>query len=128
MEFSILTLIDITETGSHRGPDKLAVSQQANFNTLIQVIGLRVNPMPKRVNTHEKNIDKLGFGSKYKGKQKYWEFVFEIDYGETSVEILEDDFHLVPFIKELENTANFEPAVFDTKSEERKNIVFEKLY
>jgi len=129
MEFELHTLVDITESGSHRGPDKLAVSQQANYNTLIQVIGLRANPTPKKVIKTETNIvnDKLGFGSAYKGTQTYWIFKFEIDYGSTSVDELVEDFDLVPFIQSLTESVVFDTAIFNTKDKKYKNIVFKKL-
>ena len=44
MRFIIHTLVDITETGSRRGEDPKQYRQQQNFLTVMQTIGLRVNP------------------------------------------------------------------------------------
>ena len=46
MNFEIATLIDITQTGQtkFRSEDRTAINQQANWNTFLQVIGLRANP------------------------------------------------------------------------------------
>ena len=42
--YKIITLVDITRTNPDRSErDQLKVSQQANFNSLIQAIGLRSN-------------------------------------------------------------------------------------
>ena len=127
MRFKLYTLVDITETGQHRGPDKLATSQQANFNTLIQVIGLRANPTPLSVKQQNGSIANLNFGSNYKGKQTYWEFEFEIDYGETTIELLQEDFQLVPIILGLNETSEINIAVFETKDSKTCNITFEKI-
>ncbi len=46
MNFEIATLIDITQTNQtkFRSEDRQAINQQANWNTFLQVIGLRSNP------------------------------------------------------------------------------------
>ena len=44
MIFRLQTLIDITETGTRRqSQDKFAYKQEANFQTVLQTIGMRVN-------------------------------------------------------------------------------------
>ena len=125
MDLKLYTLVDITETGMHRGPDRNAVRQQANFNSVIQSIGIRANVTPQGVKKHNGFISKLNFGSAYKGKQNYWEFMFTIEYGETSLEMLKDDFNLVPVLDDLEETVALEPAIFITKNDETRNIYFE---
>ena len=124
MEFKITTLVDITNSGERRGPDRIAVGQQSNWDTLIQVIGLRANPTPKSVNKKEGSITKL-FGTEFKGKHTYWEFIFEIEYGSTSVESLIDDFNLVPIVLELTETAKIIPSAFQTKNNKLTNIIFQ---
>ena len=125
MEFKLYTLVDITETGLHRGPDRDAVRQQANFNSIIQSIGMRANVNPQGVKQHNGSVSKLNFGSNYKGKQNYWEFTFAIDYGATSIEMLESDFNLVPVLDQLQETIELNPAIFITKNDETRNIYFE---
>lgn len=124
MEFRILTLIDITETGQHRGPDKKLVGQQSNYNSLVQTIGLRANPTPKGTIQHEGKVDSLGFGSNFKGKHKYWEFLFDIEYGDISLDHMQEDFNLIPIVSGLDETAKIDIPVFDTKNEKTKNVVF----
>jgi len=124
MKITLYTLIDITESGQRRGADKVAVGQQSNYDTLIQVIGLRSNLEPNSIIQHKDNISKLGFGTKYKGVQNYWEFVFEVPDGATSNKFLENDFDLVPIITSLTETAKINISVFKTKDDAERNIVF----
>ena len=125
MNFEILTLVDITETKQHRGPDKLAVSQQANFNTVIQTIGLRVNPVPIRVESVLCNIDTLGFGTSYKGEHNCWKFLFANEYQDgLNLEMMQQDFHLVPIIAGLTETVEINTLVFDTHNKKEQNIIF----
>ena len=58
-QFMIQTLIDITETGLHRGADKVKVNQQQNFNTAVNTIGLRLNCHPVKVICEKQNIAKI---------------------------------------------------------------------
>jgi len=124
MKFKIFTLIDITESGQRRGPDKLAIGQQSNWDTLIQVIGLRANPTPVRTKQYTGSITDIGFGSKYSGEQTYWTFTFTIDYGETSADNLIEDFNLVPIITGLSETVDIDINVFKTKDDKERNIIF----
>lgn len=124
MNYRLLTLIDITETGEHHGPDNKAMSQQANYNTLIQVLGLRANPTPhKTVSHHTDTMKGLGFGTKYKGKQRYWECEFEIEYGAVPVEDLLADFDLVPVITGLDETVKLDVPIFSSYDSQTKNII-----
>ena len=127
MDFKLYTLVDITETGTHRGPDRIAVKQQANFNSVIQTVGMRANLVPQGVKQHSSSLSKLNFGSEYKGKHNYWEFSFSIDYGATSIEMLQEDFNLVPILNQLQETITIDPAIFVTKNNETCNIYFELL-
>ena len=127
MEFKLYTLVDITETGVHRGNDRHAVRQQANYNSVIQTIGMRANCNPVGIKKLEGSVSKLKFGSKFKNKQTYWEFTFTIDYGATTVEMLQDDFNLVPVLTELDESVTIEPAIFSTKDSDICNIFFESI-
>ena len=127
MDFRIITLIDVTETGEHRGPNKHAIGQQANYDTLIQVVGLRANPTPIKTVEKEDDISNLGFGTNYKGVQKFWEHTFKIEYGLTTVDNLIQDFHLIPIVTGLNETIEINIKVIDTQGKETKNTIFEKL-
>jgi len=126
MKFKVLTLADITKTDARRGEDNVAWRQQQNYNTFIGTLGLRVNPI---VNSSPKSRDvtlgNLGFGKKYKGKHRLWEFSFETEYeGGLTIEMLEQDFDLIPIINNLEETINIEPSTFRPTDEDLKNIIF----
>ena len=126
MKFKVLTLADITRTDARRGEDSTAWRQQQNYNTFIGTLGLRVNPI---VNTKPKSttvaVGNLGFGKNYKGKHRLWEFNFETEYeGGLTIEMLEQDFDLIPIVNGLEETATIDPSAFRTRDEELKNIIF----
>ena len=126
MKFKIDTLIDITETNVRRQDnDKFAYKQQANFQTLLQTIGLRCNiNYDKSPTFDELNIAKLLFSDKYIGKQKMWTFCFEVEYQEAlNIDMLNKDFDLIPIITGLEETINLNKALFRTTDKER-NILF----
>ena len=121
MHFIIKTLVDITETNARRG-DGDAYKQQQNFMSVLQTIGIRANPSNIRVTCEEEST--ADFGSKFKGKQSVWTMRFEIEYGGTSVDMLIEDFDLVPFIDNLQETTQFDKAIFFTKDTKNKNIIF----
>jgi len=127
MNFKLYTLVDITETGERKGPNKLAVGQQTNWDTIIQVIGLRANPEPVSLHVEEASIKDLQFGKAYKGKQKYWVFEFSIPEGSTSISALQSDFDLVPYISDLTETSTIDIHAFLTKDPNNCNIFFELI-
>ena len=126
MKFRLQALVDITETGARRqDADKFAYKQEANFQTVLQTIGLRANlSYDKNPQNEELTIGKLGFGDKYKGKQQVWTFEFEIESeGALDINTLNEDFNLVPVILELNETAKIEQALFRTVNGDT-NITF----
>jgi len=127
MRFIIHTVVDITETNARRGQaDKLSLDQQANYNTLIQTIGLRVNADPIELSESIKDVGKLTFGDAIKGKQRVWTFEFNNPFeGALSEDSLNDDFDLVPVITNLNETANIHNSIFCTKNPNDSNIIFE---
>ena len=127
MRFKLYTLVDITETGARRGEDPKLHRQQQNYLTVMQTIGLRVNPTyVKSPQVIEDIPSKYNLGSKYKNKQSIWEYVFDIDYdGALDIDTLQNDFDLIPIITDLDETAKFENAHFITKKSDVCNIFFE---
>ena len=126
MKFELYTLVDITRTDARRGEDPVAYKKQQNYLTVINTIGLRANPtinkMPQIV-AHYPN-----FGSAYKGEQKVWKLVFDIEYEEaTNIELMKIDFDLIPFISGLDETAEFADPVFRTTDDKLKNIIFIRI-
>jgi len=115
--YKITTLIDITRTNPSRAEtDVLKIAQQANFNSLIQAIGLRANPTwlsdPKKIEGR--------LPEPFDGKGAYWVWEFESEREDVflkdnnPVELLIDDLHGVPVIAGLTNSVNIDPAVFTT--------------
>ena len=128
MLFKLTTVVDITQTNARRGEDKKKENQQANFNTMFQTIGLRVNVEPLGCTQSVIDVDKLEykFGSAIKGKQRVWTFEFENTYeGALTLDMMIDDFDLVPVIVNLEETAANTNNIFSTKHVTDKNILFE---
>ena len=68
------TLIDITETGARRSDEFIAFGQQSNYNTVIQTIGLRANPLPKNLEKITVDIQNYSFGESitYGTSFGYW--------------------------------------------------------
>jgi len=124
--FSVMTLVDITETRQYRKePDReLERQQQQNFVMLLQTIGMRVNPIYDQAPILRKlEATSYPFGSKYSGIHNVWTFTFNIEYDGGFTDefgneygLLEKDLHLIPIVPELTETAELIPAVFDTKS------------
>tara|TARA_B110000858_G_scaffold13498_1_gene13689 strand:+ start:147 stop:539 length:393 start_codon:yes stop_codon:yes gene_type:complete len=128
MKFKLTTIIDITQTLARRGDNKKLVNQQANYNTMIQTIGLRVNINPNSCKVEVANIKGLGFGDTFKGKHRYWEFTFDVEAEDAlTLDMLVTDFDLVPVITNLDETTLFGTKVFRTKQPNDTNIVFEMI-
>ena len=129
MNFEIATLIDITQTNQtkFRSEDRQAINQQANWNTFLQVIGLRSNPYFDSAPSCNEGIDRSNseFGSDYTGKQKVWYFKFSIEQeGALSVDFLKDDFDLVPVIAGLTESIKINNNAFRCKDDATRNIIF----
>jgi len=127
MRFRLYTLVDITETRARRGDDPKAARQQQNFLTVLQTIGLRVNPTynrSPRITTD--SPAKFGLGKDYKNKQRVWQFDFEIEYESAlDLDLLNSDFNLIPIIDQLDETVQFDNSVFLTQNPHKSNIKFE---
>lgn len=127
MRFRLYTLVDITETNARRvSSNNKEFQQQQNFLTVLQTIGLRVNPTYVSAPAVIKEIpNKLGLGKEYKTKQNVWEFIFDIDYESAlDIETLDNDFNLIPFISGLDETIKFENDVFLPQNQAKNNIIF----
>ena len=127
MRFILHTLVDITETHARRGEDPKQYRQQQNFLTVMQTIGMRVNPTYVSSPVVFKEVpSKLGLGTSYKTKQNVWTYKFDIEYeGALDIKTLVNDFDLIPIITDLDETAKFENAHFLTKNTALTNISFE---
>ena len=118
--YEIITLVDITRHNITRSEtDKLKIGQQANFNSLIQAIGLRAN-----IGWHSQPAMKNGsLPAPFKGKATYWIWIFETEREDEflkdndPVGFLTADLHGVPIIDNLLNSADIYPAAFQTSGE-----------
>lgn len=128
MKFRMHTLVDITQTQSRRHEDTLRYSQQQNFLTVIQVIGLRANPQILSENNSLQDISSIGFGSKFKGKKQLWTLDFAFESEDVhSVEFLKLDFDLVPVITGLEESAKIPKPTFLAHDSAEANVVFTQI-
>lgn len=127
--YKIISLVDITRSGASRyDTDKIKISQQSNFNSLVQAIGIRANI--------EWDLDPKvcdgRFPDPIEGAGTYWtwEFVTERNQvflkDEDPVYLLKEDIHGVPVINGLNNTVDIIPSVFQIKGD-RQNIWISKI-
>ena len=146
-EFRIHTLVDITDNGNLKREfpfktsgnevvhDKhtlaIARHQNANFNTMIQLLQMRGNITweipPIKIN---ETLGNSAFGSAYEGKHISWHFAFFVEQSEVygspqdPTTQLVDDFHLVPILNFCKETATFPIATFITQNSETINTYF----
>lgn len=127
MKFKLYTLVDMTETGEHRGIDYKKTNQQSNYNTVIQTLNLRTNIIPVKLSKILLNTSEMKFGTEYNGRHMVWSFLFDVDYGLHCVDHMVEDFTLVPIILNLDETAPLKKCMFDTFNKQYCNIIFEEF-
>lgn len=140
MRIRCITLYDVTKTGvssrrkllDHLPSDERLRKQQSNFETLLQIIGLRCQPeditTPAII-----EIDKTLWGSEYSILKKIaaWQFEFTVDNDAIYHQDNDQLFHLrndcvgVPMIVHLDEAAQL-PNTIDL-SPQYKNIHFEVI-
>ena len=129
--FTGYTLVDITNTGvtRDRGTQEHERNQQRNWETVIQCISLRAQPMNMVQQIQEMDLEHLEFGEMYTGMQKVWSFAFTTEYEDVYTKLddpvgfLDDSVDTVPVITGLDETARFLLPIFYT-SGAIKNIYF----
>lgn len=116
--YEIITLVDITRTNPARTEtNKIKLAQQANFNSLLQAIGLRSNVEWSR----DPRIKTGSLPNDIGGKATHWVWEFDVEREDVflkdkdPVGLLIDDLHNVPIIDQLENSVDLDPAAFQTK-------------
>jgi len=124
--YKLITLVDITRSGASRSEtDKIKIGQQANFNSLIQTIGLRSNI--EWSNDPVKDTGRLPVGEQGKAVHWIWEFTTERDdvfkEGNNKVLLLLKDLHGVPIVDLLENSADLSPPAFQTSGDHQNTWV-----
>jgi hypothetical protein len=125
MRILVQTLVDITETNARKSSDKVSFAQQTNYNTFLQSAGLRANIEPITCSNKALEVEDLGFGTQYEGKQRVWELLLNNPYeGAITKEMLEDDFDFIPIVTQLNETVLINNNVIRTKSNKEKNTTF----
>jgi hypothetical protein len=116
--YQITSLVDITRTNPHRSEtDIVKLSQQANFNSLIQAIGLRSN-----IEWDQDPIRHEGaLPEPFEGRGAYWVWEFTVERedvflnNDDPVGLLLEDLHNVPILTALEETVDINPPAFQTQ-------------
>ncbi len=127
-QYKIITLVDVTRTQPARSEtDKLKLGQQANFNSLIQAIGMRSNV--EWASDPKVFEGRLPNGVEGKARHWIWIFLCERDEiflkGDDPVGLLKEDLHGVPVLNTLNNTAEIEPSCFFTKGDKVNTWIYE---
>ena len=133
--FTVCTLVDITKTNVTRNnhEQEFERNQQRNWESVLQVIGLRAQPMtligPFTDMIDEDLVKKL-FGEMYHNSdQRVWVASFAVEHKEVFVKdndqlgALKEDFNQVPIICGLNETARFILPIFYSYGS-LKNISF----
>lgn len=125
--YKIITLVDITRANLDRKEsDKKKLGQQANFNSLIQAIGLRANvewEVDPRQHSGSLPLPLVG-----KAVHWTWEFdveredVFKLD--DDPVALLKQDLHGVPVIDQLNNSVDIYPSAFQTEGKNANTWIY----
>lgn len=119
--FAGYSLVDITPTGVTRGTDdNVERNQQRNWETVLQCISLRAQPLhiepPELLLTDDVSV--LDFGELYTGQQKVWVWSWAIEHQEvydnpsSPMGALQKDFEQVPVVTYLTETAKFMLPIF----------------
>lgn len=125
MRFELYSLVDIENTGARKDAGFVLHSKEQNYLSVLNTISMRANPTIVKPPTQVMEFP--DFGSSYGNPTVAWHMIFEIEYGIHSIEMLEEDFQLVPVITGLDEKVTLEYSVFRTKPDQYKNIIFNEL-
>lgn len=118
--YKIITLIDITRTNPTRAEsDKTILGQQANFNSLVQGIGMRAN-----IEWDTDPVMHTGaLPDPFEGKANYWTWEFAVERDQVferdndPVALLREDLHNIPVVSNLMNDVDLYPAAIQTQGD-----------
>lgn len=134
-KYNAYTLVDITnsEVTNSKSNNTDGYNQQQNLNTLIQLIGLRSQPIHYSVIVKtEQDLVDYRFGKAFNGLHTVWKFEFVSEHSDVylkdddPVHFLVEDCDGVSFTPYLDETVNFLTNSFETKNSELLNIYFLK--
>ena len=78
-----------------------------------------------KVSMKEQIVDKYLFGKDFEGKQKVWSVTVTPDRSDVvTLDMLQEDFDLVPMITGLDESIKKHNELFLTKDEHKTNILF----
>ena len=116
------SLVDISQTSA---------LQLQNYNSLLQSIALRANPLNVRVSMAGNQIlSDYDFGEDYGGNHNVWVMSFVVEQPDVfankhgNLGGLMSDCHQVPVISNLLESVTISPSVFDTMNDKTKNLYF----
>jgi len=117
-QFKLVSVVDITRSRPSRSEtDHLKLGQQANFNSLIQAIGIRSNVEWDQ--DPECHTGRLPDAIEGAATHWIWQFSVERDFvfrqDDNPVGLLLDDLQGVPVINRLNNSVDIMPSIFQTK-------------
>jgi hypothetical protein len=117
--YQIITVVDITRSNPVRTEtDPITLGQQANFNSLVQAIGMRSNVT--WIQDPESHTGRLPIGP---GKAAHWIWQFDAEREDVflnqgdDVALLVNDLDGVPIVDQLNNTVELTPAVFRSQGD-----------
>ena len=123
-KFKIYTLVDITNTKERNPKNNLDYKRHQNYQTLLNTLGLRSNPIIIEDPVYIDKPKDVRFGSNYKDIEQCFCFDLEGEYANAfNLEFCVHDFNLVPIFSDMLDSP-IDPSVFDTTSRTKKNIVF----
>jgi hypothetical protein len=113
---------------------KKSRNQQRNWETVIQIIGLRAQPiyLENSVILLNESLALYDFGADFGPTGTVWTLVFGVeaanayDSNNIPLQSLVDDFNDVPIISGLNETFSFQKSVFTTRNH-MKNVYFEAI-
>ena len=116
------SLVDISQTSA---------LQLQNYNSLLQTIALRANPLNVRVSMAGNQIlSDYDFGEDYGGNHNVWVMSFVVEQPDvfankhSNLGGLMSDCHQVPVISNLLESITISASVFDTMNDKTKNLYF----
>ena len=119
--------MDITRSRPSRTEsDRIKIGQQANFNSLLQAIGLRSN-----IEWDSDPVECSGrLPEDIEGKAVHWMWEFSSERDQVfqkdldPVGLLLDDLHGIPVVTGLNNSAELIPPTFQTKGNNQNTWVY----
>ena len=124
--FTCYTLADITDTGVYDPGAGKTYEQAQNLNALLQAISLGSQPTMSSVEkVVAADLSDYDFGSDFTGNGTIWVLRFASErVGSITVGTLIRDIAGLPVYDDLDETAVFDNNVFETGSNDQRNIYF----